>query len=174
MKRPDRNPRRTAAQGAEPDAQIRARARAARALLRRLCEARHFCRDGVLMASVLVTLAVSYAMLRRIPVMPLVTAVIVLIFGSLTLVFHDETLIKIKPTALYVLFAAALFAGLALKKPLLKSCSTARCTSPKKAGASSPGAGPSSSWRSPCSTRLSGAPRRPPTGSSSKRSAFCP
>ena|SRR5271166_321448 len=79
-----------------------------------------FAATGVLMASVVVTLAVSYAMLRRIPVMPLVTAVIVLIFGSLTLFFHDETLIKIKPTALYVLFAAALFAGLALKKPLLK------------------------------------------------------
>jgi len=79
-----------------------------------------FAATGVLMTSVLVTLAVSYAMLRRIPIMPLVTAVIVLIFGSLTLVFHDETLIKIKPTALYVLFAAALFAGLALKKPLLK------------------------------------------------------
>jgi len=79
-----------------------------------------FAATGVLMASVVVTLAVSYAMLRRIPVMPLVTAVIVLIFGSLTLFFHDETLIKIKPTALYLLFAAALFAGLALKKPLLK------------------------------------------------------
>jgi intracellular septation protein len=79
-----------------------------------------FAATGVLMASVLVTLAVSYVMLRRIPIMPLVTAVIVLIFGSLTLLFHDETLIKIKPTALYLLFGAALFAGLWLKKPLLK------------------------------------------------------
>ena len=79
-----------------------------------------FAATGVLMASVLVTLGVSYAMLRRIPIMPLVTAVIVLIFGSLTLIFHDETLIKIKPTALYVLFAAALFVGLWLNKPLLK------------------------------------------------------
>jgi intracellular septation protein len=79
-----------------------------------------FAATGVLMASVVVTLGVSYAMLRRIPVMPLVTAVIVLIFGSLTLVFHDETLIKIKPTALYLLFGAALFAGLWLKRPLLK------------------------------------------------------
>jgi intracellular septation protein len=52
--------------------------------------------------------------------MPLVTAVIVVIFGSLTLVLHDETLIKIKPTALYLSFAGALFAGLWLKKPLLK------------------------------------------------------
>jgi intracellular septation protein len=75
---------------------------------------------GVLMASVFVTLAVSYVVLRRFPIMPLVTAVIVLIFGSLTLFFHDATLIKIKPTALYLLFAAALFAGLALKKPILK------------------------------------------------------
>lgn len=79
-----------------------------------------FAATGVLMASVVVTLAVSYAMLRRFPIMPLVTAVIVVIFGSLTLVFHDETLIKIKPTALYVLFAAALLAGLLLNKPLLK------------------------------------------------------
>ena len=75
---------------------------------------------GVLMASVVVTLAVSYALLRRIPIMPLVTAVIVLIFGSLTLVLHDETLIKVKPTALYLLFGGALFVGLAIKRPLLK------------------------------------------------------
>jgi intracellular septation protein len=79
-----------------------------------------FAATGILMASVLVTLGVSYAMLRRIPIMPLVTAVIVLIFGSLTIIFHDETLIKIKPTALYILFGAALFVGLWLKKPLLK------------------------------------------------------
>ena len=79
-----------------------------------------FAATAILMASVMVTLAVSYAVLKRIPIMPLVTAVIVLIFGSLTLIFHDETLIKIKPTALYLLFGAALFAGLWLKKPLLK------------------------------------------------------
>jgi len=79
-----------------------------------------FAATGVLMASVLVTLCVSYAMLRRIPIMPLITAAIVLIFGSLTIVLHDETLIKIKPTALYILFGAALFVGLWLKKPLLK------------------------------------------------------
>jgi intracellular septation protein len=79
-----------------------------------------FAATGVLMAGVVVTLGVSYAMLKRFPVMPLVTAVIVLIFGSLTLFFHDETLIKIKPTALYLLFAAALFAGLALNRPILK------------------------------------------------------
>ena len=79
-----------------------------------------FAATGVLMAAVVVTLTVSYAMLRRFPIMPLVTAVIVVIFGSLTLILHDETLIKIKPTALYLLFGGALFVGLAIKKPLLK------------------------------------------------------
>jgi len=79
-----------------------------------------FAATGVLMAAVVVTLAVSYAMLRRFPIMPLVTAGIVVIFGSLTLILHDETLIKIKPTALYLLFGGALFVGLAIKRPLLK------------------------------------------------------
>jgi intracellular septation protein len=79
-----------------------------------------FAATGVLMVAVSATLAVSYAMLRRFPIMPLVTAVIVVIFGSLTLILHDETLIKIKPTALYLLFGGALFVGMAIKKPLLK------------------------------------------------------
>ncbi len=79
-----------------------------------------FAATGVLMVGVVATLAVSYAMLRRIPIMPLVTAGVVVIFGSLTLIFHDETLIKIKPTALYLLFGGALFVGLKLDKPLLK------------------------------------------------------
>ncbi len=79
-----------------------------------------FAATGVLMVAASATLAVSYAMLRRFPIMPLVTAVIVVIFGSLTLILHDETLIKIKPTALYLLFGGALFVGMAIKRPLLK------------------------------------------------------
>jgi intracellular septation protein len=74
---------------------------------------------GALMVCVIASLVVSYALLRRVPIMPLVTAVIVVIFGSLTLFFHNETLIKIKPTALYLMFATALFGGMALNKPLL-------------------------------------------------------
>ena len=74
---------------------------------------------GVLMVGVVATLAISYALLRRIPIMPLVTAVIVVIFGSLTLFFQDTTFAKIKPTVLYVLFAGALFGGLAINRPLL-------------------------------------------------------
>jgi intracellular septation protein len=71
------------------------------------------------MVSVVVTLSVSYALLRRIPIMPLVTAIIVVIFGSLTFYFHDETFIKMKPTVLYLLFGGALLGGLAINRPLL-------------------------------------------------------
>ncbi|MGA2045691.1 MAG: septation protein A [Roseiarcus sp.] len=74
---------------------------------------------AVMMVSVIVTLGVSYALLRRIPIMPLVTAIIVVIFGSLTLFFHDETFIKMKPTALYLLFGGALIGGLVFGRPLL-------------------------------------------------------
>ena len=63
------------------------------------------------MACVVVSLVVSFAMPSRIPVMPLVTAGIVLIFGSLTLSLHDETLIEIKPTALYLSVRSALLAA---------------------------------------------------------------
>ena len=74
---------------------------------------------GVMMVTVVVTLSVSYALLRRLPIMPLVTAIIVVIFGSLTLIFHNETFIKMKPTVLYLLFGGALLGGLAFNRPLL-------------------------------------------------------
>jgi intracellular septation protein len=44
--------------------------------------------------------------------MALVTGVIVIVFGTLTLVLHDETFIKVKPTIIYSLFAAVLGGGL--------------------------------------------------------------
>ena len=44
--------------------------------------------------------------------MALVTGAIVLVFGTLTLVLHDETFIKVKPTIIYGLFAAVLGGGL--------------------------------------------------------------
>jgi len=74
---------------------------------------------GAFMVAILVALAVSYAMTRHLAVMPLVTAVIVLIFGGLTLVLHDDLFIKLKPTIIYALFGATLVGGLAFGKPLL-------------------------------------------------------
>lgn len=74
---------------------------------------------GVLMAGVVVTLVVSYVLTRRIPIMPLVTAVAVLVFGALTLYFANPVFIKIKPTIVNVIFGTALLGGLAFDKPLL-------------------------------------------------------
>src|SRR5436189_8377 len=78
-----------------------------------------FVATAVFMVAVVLALAVSYALTRHLPVMPLVTAVIVLVFGSLTLILHDELFIKLKPTIIYLLFGAVLLGGLAFGKPLL-------------------------------------------------------
>ncbi len=79
-----------------------------------------FYATGVFMAAVLVALVVSYVLIRRLPVMTVVSAVIVTVFGGLTIVLADETFIKVKPTIIYLLFAGTLFGGLILRKPLLE------------------------------------------------------
>ena len=78
-----------------------------------------FAATGAFMAAVLIALAITYYMTRHIAVMPVVTAVVVLIFGGLTLLLQDETFIKLKPTIIYVLFGGALLGGLIFNKPLL-------------------------------------------------------
>ncbi len=75
---------------------------------------------AALMATTAVALVLSYAMLRRLAWVPLITAAIVGIFGGLTLWLNDETFIKMKPTIIEGLFAAILLVGLALGRPLLK------------------------------------------------------
>src|SRR5262247_3605798 len=71
-----------------------------------------FAATAIFMVAILAALAISYALTRRLPVMALVSAVIVTVFGGLTLVLHDETFIKVKPTIIYGLFAAVLGGGL--------------------------------------------------------------
>jgi len=78
-----------------------------------------FAATAVFMVAVLIALVVSYALTRHLPVMALVTAVIVVVFGGLTLVLHDELFIKLKPTIIYLLFGGVLIGGLAFGKPLL-------------------------------------------------------
>jgi intracellular septation protein len=78
-----------------------------------------FTATATFMVAVLAALAVSYVMTRRLPIMPVVTAVIVVVFGGLTLILHDATFIKVKPTIIYALFGAVLTGGLAFNKPLL-------------------------------------------------------
>jgi intracellular septation protein len=78
-----------------------------------------FAATGVFMVAVLIALVVAYVLTRRIEIMPLVTAVIVIIFGGLTLFLHNDTFIKLKPTIIYLLFGGTLVAGLLLGKSFL-------------------------------------------------------
>lgn len=75
---------------------------------------------GALMAATIAALALAYALERRVAMMPLVSAGLALGFGALTLALDDEVFIKMKPTAVYLLFAGVLFVGQALGRPLLK------------------------------------------------------
>jgi intracellular septation protein len=80
-----------------------------------------FAATGAFMVAVVIALAVSYVLIRRFPVMTVVSAIIVMVFGGLTIFLHDETFIKLKPTLIYLLFAGVLAGGLLLKKPLLST-----------------------------------------------------
>lgn len=78
-----------------------------------------FAATAVFMVAILIALAISYALTRHLPVMPMVSAVVVVVFGGLTLILQDELFIKLKPTIIYLLFAGVLLGGLAFRKPLL-------------------------------------------------------
>lgn len=79
-----------------------------------------FLATAVFMAAMVVALGLSWLLTRTLPNMPMVTLVVVLIFGALTLYFQNETFIKIKPTIVNVLFGSTLLGGLAFGKSFLK------------------------------------------------------
>src|SRR5208282_1984836 len=78
-----------------------------------------FVATAAFMVAVLAALAASYVLTRALPIMPVVTAIIVLVFGGLTLILHNDMFIKVKPTIIYALFGAVLLGGLFFNKPLL-------------------------------------------------------
>jgi len=71
-----------------------------------------FVATGAFMVAIVAAMIASYVVTKHVPLMALVTGVIVLVFGTLTLVLHDETFIKVKPTIIYGLFATILGGGL--------------------------------------------------------------
>lgn len=75
---------------------------------------------AALIVTSLIALALAWTIQRRVPLIPLITAAVVALFGGLTLWLQDETFIKMKPTIVQALFAAILLGGLALDRPLLK------------------------------------------------------
>jgi intracellular septation protein len=73
------------------------------------------------MVAMTVAMGISWWKARHISPMLWITGALVLVFGSLTLWFHDQTFIQIKPTIVYTMFAVILGYGLIAKKPLLQS-----------------------------------------------------
>jgi intracellular septation protein len=73
----------------------------------------------VLMIAILVTVSISWTLARRMPVVPVVTAAMVLVFGTLTLLLQDKTFVEIKVTIIYCLLGSALLGAMAFGKLLL-------------------------------------------------------
>jgi intracellular septation protein len=72
------------------------------------------------MVATAVAMIVSRVKAGRISPMLWISGALVLFFGGLTLWFRDDTFIKMKPTIVYLMFAAILGFGLATGRPLLK------------------------------------------------------
>ncbi|MBY6000650.1 septation protein A [Epibacterium mobile] len=78
-----------------------------------------FVATALFMAATAIALAVSWVLTRTLPIMPLVSGVVVFVFGALTLYLHSEIFIKMKPTIVNTLFGVVLLGGLAFGKSLL-------------------------------------------------------
>lgn len=78
-----------------------------------------FVATAVFMLAMLISLGVSLALTRRLPIMPFITGIVVLVFGGLTLWLQDDTFIKMKPTIVNTLFGSILLGGLFFGKSLL-------------------------------------------------------
>jgi intracellular septation protein len=75
---------------------------------------------AALIVASLIALLLAWLLERRVPLVPLITAAIVVVFGGLTLWLQDETFIKMKPTIVQAIFALILLGSLAFGRPLLK------------------------------------------------------
>ena len=67
-----------------------------------------FYATAAFMAATAVAIPISWKIEGKLPIMPIIIAVFVVFFGSLTLFFQDETFIKIKPTIVNLVFASGL------------------------------------------------------------------
>lgn len=79
-----------------------------------------FTATAVFMVATVIALSVSYAINRRLAVLPMVTGVFVMVFGGLTIWLNDDLFIKLKPTIVNTLFGTILLGGLAMGRPLLQ------------------------------------------------------
>jgi intracellular septation protein len=78
-----------------------------------------FLATAVFMVAMLIALAVSWVLTRHLAVMPLITGVVVLVMGGLTLWLQDDIFIKVKPTIVNTFFGVVLLLGLLFGRSLL-------------------------------------------------------
>ena len=81
---------------------------------------RIFAATGVFIVATVIALGISYLLVRKLPIMPVVSGIVVVVFGGLTLFLQDETFIKLKPTIVNTMFGIVLLGGLYFRKPLLQ------------------------------------------------------
>jgi intracellular septation protein len=74
---------------------------------------------ALFMVATVISLVVSKIVFKHLPVMPFVSGIVVMVFGSLSIWLQDETFIKMKPTIVNALFGVALLGGLFFGKALL-------------------------------------------------------
>ena len=80
-----------------------------------------FIGTAFFMVAMVISLTLTWMLERRVALMPLVTGVMVLVFGGLTLYLQDETFIKVKPTIVNILFGVTILGILFIfKKPVMK------------------------------------------------------
>lgn len=75
---------------------------------------------AILVVLTIISLSIVYYRERKIALMPLISGIMVSVFGGLTLFLHDDTFIKIKPTIVNLIFATVLLVGAYIRKPALK------------------------------------------------------
>jgi intracellular septation protein len=80
-----------------------------------------FTATAAIMAATAIAISVSFVYERKVPMMPLLTAIVIGVFGGLTLWLKDDTFIKMKPTIIQALFGLVLLGGLAFRKLFLRS-----------------------------------------------------
>ena len=78
-----------------------------------------FVATALFMVATAIALVASWLLTRTLPIMPLVSGVVVLVFGALTLCLQNDIFIKMKPTIVNTLFGGVLLGGLCFGRSLL-------------------------------------------------------
>ncbi len=72
------------------------------------------------MVAAIVSIVAGLVLIGRVSPMVWLSAILIVGFGGITLYLRDPKFIQMKPTIIYLLFAATIFGGLLKRKPMLR------------------------------------------------------